>query len=63
MSDEQITKAVVKRMEGLEQFNALVDVYNLIHPNTTPDANKISDGDLLDMIFEIVKPFVEDQGT
>lgn len=63
MSNEQIAKAVIKRMDGLRQFDALVDIYNLIHPNTTPDANLVPDGALLDMVFEIVKPFVEDQGT
>lgn len=42
-----------------EMTKALIDIYNLIHPDTTPSAEEVSDGEILDMIFEIVKPIVE----
>lgn len=34
-------------------------IYGLIHPDTTPDGHETSDGEILDMIFELVKPFIE----
>jgi len=34
-------------------------IYELIHPDTTPDGNDTSDGEVLDMIFELVQPFIE----
>jgi hypothetical protein len=33
----------------------LLAVYNLIHPDTTPDGNEVSDGEILDMIYELVE--------
>ena len=35
--------------------SCLHKIFALIHPDTTPDGNEISDGELLDMIYEIVE--------
>lgn len=43
--------------EELER--AIYEIYKLIHPNTTPPAEEVSDGGILDMIFNIVEPIVE----
>lgn len=32
---------------------ALEKIYALIHPDTTPDGNEFSDGEILDMVFDI----------
>ena len=42
-----------------DKNEALQKIYVLIHPDTTPDGQDVSDGELLDIIFEIVKPYVE----
>jgi hypothetical protein len=46
-------------MTNEELHKAIVEIYKLIHPDTTPPAEKVSDGGLLDMIFQIVEPIVE----
>lgn len=38
---------------------AIIEIYKLIHPDTTPRAEEFSDGEILDMIFQIVSPIVE----
>ena len=38
---------------------AVRKIYELIHPDTTPDGQNVSDGELLDIIFKIVKPYLE----
>jgi hypothetical protein len=43
--------------EQLEK--AIYEIYKLIHPNTTPPAEEVSDGGILDMVFNIVEPIVE----
>ena len=43
----------------MTEQEALKKIYELIHPDTTPDGNEVSDGEVLDMVFEIVKPFIE----
>ena len=43
----------------MTEREALKKIYELIHPDTTPDGNEVSDGEILDMVFEIVKPFIE----
>ena len=42
-----------------ELLKAIVEIYKLIHPDTTPPAEEVSDGGLLDMIFQIVERIVE----
>ena len=43
----------------MNELEALRKIYALIHPDTTPDGNEFSDGEILDMVFEIVKPFMQ----
>ena len=43
----------------MTEQEAIKKIYELIHPDTTPDGNEVSDGEVLDMVFEIVKPFIE----
>ena len=43
--------------EQLER--AITEIYKLIHPDTTPPSEEVSDGGILDMIFNIVEPIVE----
>ena len=33
----------------------ILQIYNLINPNTTPDGQDVSDGEILDMIYELVE--------
>lgn len=40
-------------------LKAIKDIYSLIHPDTTPSGDEVSDGQILDMIFEIVSPIVQ----
>jgi hypothetical protein len=42
-----------------ELLKAIVEIYKLIHPDTTPPAEEVSDGGILDTIFTIVEPIVE----
>jgi hypothetical protein len=42
-----------------ELLKDIVEIYKLIHPDTTPPAEEVSDGGLLDMIFQIVERIVE----
>jgi hypothetical protein len=42
-----------------ELLKAIVEIYKLIHPDTTPPAEEVSDGGLLDMIFQIVERIVK----
>lgn len=46
-------------MTNEELHKAIVEIYKLIHPDTTPPAEEVSDGGLLDMIFQIVERIVE----
>ena len=48
-------------MEHMDMTNeqAIKEIYKLIHPDTTPPAEEVSDGGILDMVFQIVKPIVE----
>jgi len=46
-------------MTNEELHKAIVEIYKLIHPDTTPPAEEVSDGGLLDTIFTIVEPIVE----
>jgi hypothetical protein len=43
----------------MNELEALRKIYELIHPDTTPDGNEFSDGEILDMVFETVKPFMQ----
>jgi hypothetical protein len=43
----------------MNELETLRKIYELIHPDTTPDGNEFSDGEILDMVFEIVKPFMQ----
>jgi hypothetical protein len=45
--------ALLEKISDME--NAFKTIYDLIHPDTTPDGQDVSDGELLDMIFDIVK--------
>jgi len=38
---------------------AIKEIYKLIHSDTTPPAEEVSDGGIIDMIFQIVAPIVE----
>jgi hypothetical protein len=40
-------------MNITKEQEALKKIYELIHPDTTPDGNDFSDGEILDMIFDI----------
>ena len=40
-------------------MQAIIKVYALINPNTTPPIEEVSDSGLIDMIYEIVAPIVE----
>ena len=42
---------------------AIKEIYKLIHPDTTPPAEEVSDGGILDMVFQIVQPIVEGEHT
>ena len=46
-------------MTNEELHKAIVEIYKLIHPDTTPPAEEVSDGGILDTIFTIVEPIVE----
>ena len=46
-------------MTDAELLKAIVEIHKLIHPDTTPPAEEVSDGGILDMIFQIVEPIVE----
>lgn len=35
--------------------SCLHKIFKLIHPDTTPDGQEVSDGELLDMIYDIVE--------
>lgn len=43
----------------MSEQEVIKKIYELIHPDTTPDGNDVSDGEILDMIFDLVKPFIE----
>jgi hypothetical protein len=53
------SKAILLGYSLLEEINSMEDtlreIHDLIHPDTTPDGNDTSDGEILDMIFELVK--------
>lgn len=38
----------------MTERQAIEKIYALIHPDTTPDGNEFSDGEILDMVFDIV---------
>ena len=40
-------------------LRAIKEIYSLIHPDTTPSGDEVSDGQILDMIFDIVSPIVQ----
>ena len=42
-----------------DKDEALQKIYVLIHPNTTPNVRDVTNGELLDIIFKIVKPYME----
>ena len=43
-------------MEAINQMeDAFREIHDLIHPDTTPQGDEFSDGEVLDMIFDIVK--------
>ena len=50
-------------MNNEQLMETIKKIYGLIHPDTSPEVDfyleDISDGKILDMIFEIVKPIVE----
>lgn len=39
----------------MTEREALEKIYALIHPDTTPDGQEVSDGEILDMVFDIAK--------
>jgi hypothetical protein len=43
------------RRNDMTDRSCLHKIFALIHPDTTPDGNKVSDGELLDMIYEILE--------
>jgi hypothetical protein len=49
------------KMTNAELLKAIVEIHKLIHPDTTPPAEEVSDGGILDMIFQIVEPIVEEE--
>lgn len=53
------SKPVLLAYSLLEEINNMEDtfreIYDLIHPDTTPDGNDVSDGEILDMVFDLVK--------
>ena len=49
--------------DSMTNEQAIKEIYKLIHPDTTPPAEEVSDGGILDMVFQIVQPIVEGEHT
>ena len=49
----------IKKSKEQQLLDVLRQVYELIHPDTTPAEDEVWDGELLDMVYDLVAPIVE----
>jgi len=49
----------MKTEKELQMLGVLKQIYDLIHPDTTPDGGTVTDGAILDMVYDLVAPIVE----
>jgi hypothetical protein len=53
--DVENQRKYIDRLKAENRHIAFKKIHDLIHPDTTPQGDEYSDGEVLDMIFDIVK--------